>query len=75
LVEKYQKIKKPIGRDSADWAAKIHIALYPIYYHNYIVIIVLLDKISQNTFCNNSPIGEYQKKYFSLMEQFFSGTN
>ncbi|HLO60428.1 MAG TPA: M2 family metallopeptidase [Bacteroidales bacterium] len=35
LVEKYQMIKKPEGRNDADWASKIHIALYPCYYHNY----------------------------------------
>lgn len=35
LVEKYQQIKKPEGRDEPDYATKIHIALYPCYYHNY----------------------------------------
>jgi len=37
LVEKYQFIKKPQGRDEPDWAAKIHIPLYPCYYHNYLL--------------------------------------
>ena len=35
LVEKYQQLKKPEGRDEPDYATKIHIALYPCYYHNY----------------------------------------
>ncbi len=35
LVEKYQLLKKPADRNNADWAAKIHIASYPCYYHNY----------------------------------------
>jgi peptidyl-dipeptidase A len=35
LVEKYQLLKKPEGRNHADWASKIHIASYPCYYHNY----------------------------------------
>ena len=35
LAEKYQLVKKPEGRNSADWASKIHVALYPCYYHNY----------------------------------------
>jgi peptidyl-dipeptidase A len=35
LAEKYQLLKKPEGRNNADWASKIHIALYPCYYHNY----------------------------------------
>jgi len=37
LVEKYQLIKKPAGRNAPDWAAKIHIAIYPCYYHNYLL--------------------------------------
>jgi peptidyl-dipeptidase A len=37
LVEKYQFVKKPQGRDNPDWAAKIHIPLYPCYYHNYLL--------------------------------------
>jgi peptidyl-dipeptidase A len=37
LVEKYQFVKKPQGRDEPDWAAKIHIPLYPCYYHNYLL--------------------------------------
>ncbi len=37
LVEKYQMIKRPAGRDEPDWAAKIHVALYPAYYHNYLM--------------------------------------
>lgn len=35
LVEKYQMIKRPEGRNQPDWASKIHIATSPCYYHNY----------------------------------------
>lgn len=35
LVEKYQLLTPPEGRNEPDWASKIHIALYPCYYHNY----------------------------------------
>ncbi len=37
LVEKYQMLTKPEGRNEPDWASKIHIALYPCYYHNYLL--------------------------------------
>jgi len=37
IVEKYQLIKKPEGRNEPDWAAKIHLPLYPCYYHNYLL--------------------------------------
>ena len=35
LVERFQRLRRPPGRAAPDWAAKIHIALYPVYYHNY----------------------------------------
>ncbi|HOJ18625.1 MAG TPA: M2 family metallopeptidase [Ignavibacteriaceae bacterium] len=37
LVEKYQMIKRPENRNEPDWVTKIHIALYPAYYHNYML--------------------------------------
>ncbi|MCI0473860.1 MAG: M2 family metallopeptidase [Ignavibacteria bacterium] len=35
LVEKYQLLKRPEGRNEPDWASKIHIVMAPCYYHNY----------------------------------------
>lgn len=35
LVARYQDLRCPPGRQAPDWAAKIHVALYPVYYHNY----------------------------------------
>lgn len=37
LVERYQLLARPAGRSAPDWAAKIHVALYPAYYHNYLM--------------------------------------
>ena len=37
LVEKYQGLTRPEGRDEPDWASKIHIATTPVYYHNYLM--------------------------------------
>lgn len=37
LVERYQRLRRPEGRAAPDWAAKIHLALYPVYYQNYIL--------------------------------------
>ena len=36
LVERYQLLSAPSGRSNADWAAKIHIACAPVYYHCYL---------------------------------------
>jgi len=36
LVERYQLIPAPPGRACPDWAAKIHVACAPVYYHCYL---------------------------------------
>jgi peptidyl-dipeptidase A len=37
LVERLQLVKRPAGRVEPDWAAKIHVAVAPVYYHNYVL--------------------------------------
>ena len=36
LVGRYQLVPQPEGRRAPDWAAKIHIAVAPVYYHTYL---------------------------------------
>jgi peptidyl-dipeptidase A len=36
LVERYQGVRRPAGRRQPDWAAKIHLAVVPVYYQNYL---------------------------------------
>lgn len=36
LAERYQRLTRPDGRSAPDWAAKIHIACAPVYYHTYL---------------------------------------
>jgi peptidyl-dipeptidase A len=77
LVEKYQMIKKPEGRNEPDWASKIHIATSPCYYHNYLLgdllasqincyicDSVLKGKIDYNmvSYYKKPEVGEYLKK-------------
>ncbi len=37
LVERFQGLRRPEGHTCADWAAKIHVACYPVYYQNYVL--------------------------------------
>ena len=37
LVERLQLVDRPPGRDEPDWAAKIHVAAAPVYYHHYVL--------------------------------------
>jgi peptidyl-dipeptidase A len=36
LVTRYQLISAPAGRARREWAAKIHVACEPVYYHSYL---------------------------------------
>ncbi len=36
LVSRYQLVAPPDGRTEPDWAAKIHVACAPVYYHTYL---------------------------------------
>ena len=51
LVSRHQLVTPPAGRSAPDWAAKIHIAVSPVYYHTYlygvIVALQLEDTLSQ----------------------------
>ncbi len=75
LAEKYQLLKKPEGRDMPDWATKIHVALYPCYYHNYLLgellasqlISYINTNISQNrSFAGEKPVGDYLREKIFL---------
>jgi peptidyl-dipeptidase A len=36
LVERYQLVRRPDDRHAPDWASKIHLAVVPVYYQNYL---------------------------------------
>ncbi len=56
LVEKYQMIRRPANRNQPDWAAKIHVALYPAYYHNYLMGDLLASQLQH--YINENVLGE-----------------
>jgi peptidyl-dipeptidase A len=37
LVERYQALRRPPGRQAPDYASKIHLVVAPVYYHNYMM--------------------------------------
>jgi peptidyl-dipeptidase A len=37
MVEKYQMLRRPEGRNAPDYGSKIHIISAPVYYHNYMM--------------------------------------
>ena len=79
LVEKYQMMKRPADRNEPDYASKIHLALYPCYYHNYLLGELLASQLSYyitekvlkqtdlkaQSFAKNEEIGKF------LMDKVF----
>ena len=73
LVEELQLVERPPGRDEPDWAAKIHVATAPVYYHNYVLGNLIAAQlrnylethITQGPFYENEVAGRY------LLESFF----
>jgi peptidyl-dipeptidase A len=75
LVERYQEIKRPEGRDEPDYAAKIHIVTAPAYYHNYLMGQLFADQVlhaiarevldgvtpSKANFVGKPAVGDYLK--------------
>jgi peptidyl-dipeptidase A len=47
LVERFQLVPRPEGRHAPDWAAKIHLALYPVYYQNYMLGELMASQLSR----------------------------
>jgi peptidyl-dipeptidase A len=76
LVEKYQLLERPEGRNEPDWASKIHIANSPCYYHNYLLGELLASQlyyyistnvlkaqdVNNQSFANRPEVGAYMKE-------------
>ncbi len=65
LVEKYQLLKKPAGRNEPDWATKIHIASYPCYYHNYLLGELLASQLYYYLITNIIKSEDYKFQSFT----------
>ena len=73
LVERFQFLTRPDGRDEPDWAAKIHIATAPVYYHNYLLGEIVASQfqntidrhvlngagVAETGYVNQTAVGEY----------------
>jgi peptidyl-dipeptidase A len=75
LVERYQLVHRPDGRNAPDYASKIHIVSAPAYYHNYLMGQLFADQVlqaiardvlqgvdpSQASFVGNKAVGDFLK--------------
>lgn len=76
LVEKYQGLHRPEGRNAADYASKIHVVSAPAYYHNYMMgelfacqlheaivrEVLRRDDPAEATYQDNPRVGAFLKK-------------
>ncbi len=75
LVERYQMVTPPPDRSAPDWAAKIHVAAAPVYYHNYLLGAVLSCQLESEIVAEcgeligNRAVGEW------LTERLFRAGN
>ncbi|CAN5815358.1 M3 family metallopeptidase [soil metagenome] len=73
LVERLQLVQRPTGRDEPDWAAKLHVAMAPVYYHNYVLGTLIAAQlrhylesyVTHGPFYKNEAAGRY------LLESIF----
>jgi peptidyl-dipeptidase A len=73
LVERLQLVSRPPGRDEPDWAAKIHIAVAPVYYHNYVLGHLISAQLKHHleTHVTRGPFYENEVAGRYLVEAFF----
>lgn len=76
LVQQYQSVPRPEGRNAPDYASKIHVVSAPAYYHNYmmgelfasqlhhtIAERVLKTEPDQAVYVGRPEVGEYLKRH------------
>jgi len=75
LVERYQMVHRPPGRNAPDYASKIHIVSSPVYYHNYLMGELFADQVlhaiardvlngvdpAKASFVGNKAVGDFLK--------------
>lgn len=76
LVQQYQLVNPPAGRNKPDYAAKIHFSSSPVYYHNYqlgelmasqvhayiVKNILKEDSLIDTTYVRKKEVGDYLKE-------------
>ena len=68
LVEKYQMLKRPEGRNQPDWASKIHIATSPCYYHNYLLGELLASQLNHHIASKVLNSSDFKQSYYGKTE-------
>ena len=73
LAGRLQLLERPPGRDEPDWAAKIHIAVSPVYYHNYVLGHLIAAQLRDHLerYVTRGPFYESRSAGLYLLESLF----
>jgi Oligoendopeptidase F len=71
LVERYQLLQRPPGRTAPDWAAKIHVAVAPVYYQNYLYGELVASQLEATLHREHGGIVDRPAAGRALVERFF----
>ncbi len=71
-VQRFQKVNPPDNREAPHWAAKIHLALSPVYYHNYLLGELFASQLQEHISRHVLPPGVSDTEYVTspLVGQF-----
>ncbi|HEU5300794.1 MAG TPA: M2 family metallopeptidase [Acidimicrobiia bacterium] len=72
LVERFQLVRRPDGRAAPDWAAKVHLAVAPVYYQNYLYGELVASQLSASLTDRAGGIVGRPEAGRWLVEEFFS---
>jgi peptidyl-dipeptidase A len=72
-IERYQRLRRPEGIGRGDWAAKIHLTVAPVYYHNYLLGQITASQLLamlQRELGSSSPAADPARAGALLRERF-----
>jgi len=72
LVERYQLLRRPDGRHAPDWASKIHLAVVPVYYQNYLYGELVASQLDATLSERAGGIVDRPEAGRFLVEEFFA---
>ncbi|HYN88801.1 MAG TPA: M2 family metallopeptidase, partial [Ardenticatenaceae bacterium] len=72
LVERYQFLTRPEGRDAPDWAAKLHLARNPVYYQNYLLGELMASPLQRTIERRYGGIVDERRAGRFLIEEYFA---
>jgi peptidyl-dipeptidase A len=72
LVSRYQCVTPPDARSAPDWAAKIHVAVAPVYYHTYLYGAIVALQLAATLEAESGGIVEHPDAGALLRERLFA---